>query len=175
MYVPVGSVIVDPTYGRGVFYKNVDLRRHTTVFTDLGSGGPRLEALPYENDSADAFVLDPPYLNGGVAPKTSLNKCYKNPGHNSYQAVLRMYLRGSLEAHRVLRQRGVLIVKCQPCVADHRQYPIHAHLTMTLPLFGLEIIDEFLLISNQVPIMRHARQQHARKNHSYFLVFKKTR
>lgn len=174
MYVKPGSAIADVTYGKGVFWRKVTPGRYLLTSSDL-QDGVDFTALPYPDEAYDALVIDPPYMNGGAGVKESLNKCYKNPGYNSYEAVYRLYLRGILEAHRVLRKKGVLVVKCQPCVADHVQKPIHVHLITQLPTLGFRFEDEFILHAHAKPMMRHTAQQHARKNHSYFLVFSKVR
>lgn len=175
LYVKPRSRIADVTYGRGVFWRKVPEGVYQLTASDL-STGIDFTALPYADASYDALVIDPPYMNGGADPQQSLNDCYKNPGANSYEAVYRLYIRGILEAHRVLRKGAVLIVKCQPCVADHVQKPIHSHLIAGLPPMGFRFDDEFVLHADAQPLMRHgSTQQHARKNHSYFLVFTKVR
>jgi len=174
MYVKHGALVADTTYGKGVFWRAVDESLYRLSKSDLADGTDALK-LPHTDSSFDALVFDPPYLNGGKGAKESINKCYKNPGHNSYEAVLRLYLAAALEAYRVLRRDGVWIVKCQPGVADHVQRPVHVHLISTLPLIGMRFEDEFVLHASATPVMRHVTQKHARKNHSYFLVFRKVR
>lgn len=175
IYVPVGSRVVDVTYGKGVFWKQINESQYEITKHDLGADGVDCRALPHGDGEFDAHVFDPPYMNGGSGVKASLNNCYKNPGHNSYEAVLRLYVLGCLEGYRVVKRDGVLIVKCQPGIADHVQRPIHVHLITMLPWMGLRFEDEFVLSSQAPPIQRHQKQQHARKNHSYFLVFRKVR
>ena len=174
LYVKPSARIADVTYGKGVFWRLVEPGLYSVEKSDL-QDGVDFRDLPYEDESFDAFVLDPPYLNGGKGAKQSLNRCYKNPGHNSYQAVLRLYLAGTLEAYRVLRRNGIFFVKCQPCVADHRQYFTQQDLNEILSRLGFRCEDEFVLHPSALPMVRHARQQHARKNHSYLLVFRKVR
>lgn len=174
LYVPPGSLVADVTYGKGVFWRRIPEGCYRLTPSDLQTGVD-FTRLPYSDGEYDALILDPPYMNGGAGVKESLNKCYKNPGANSYEAVFRLYMKGILEAHRVLRKGGILVVKCQPCVADHVQKPVHSHLIAGLPPLGFRFEDEFVLHADAVPMMRHAEQQHARKNHSYFLVFSKVR
>lgn len=168
MYVRPGARIADVTYGRGVFWRNVDESIYDLVKSDAELD---LCHLPYENDSFDAVVLDPPYMNGGGGVKDSVERCYKNGGGNgSHQAVMALYFSGILEARRILRKGGVLFVKCQPAIADHKQKPTHVWIWEFMPVIGIRIEDEFLLVQTTVPLMRHRGQQHARKNHSYLIV-----
>ena len=63
LHVPIGSTVADVTYGQGVFWRNVDTAQYTLLATDLKTGVD-CRALPYEDDSIDAVVFDPPYMEG---------------------------------------------------------------------------------------------------------------
>lgn len=174
MYVPFGARVADVTYGRGVFWKNIPAGNYDLVASDLLTGVD-FRSLPYEDNSFDAVVLDPPYMNGGGNVKASLDKCYKtsgpeNGGNMCHENVIALYLGGILEARRVLKRKGILMIKCQPAVADHQQKLTHVQLMTVLPMIGFRIEDEFILKQAVTPMMRHTVQQHARKNHSYLLV-----
>ena len=169
MYMPVGSKIADVTWGKGVFWRNVPPGDYDLHPSDLQTGVD-FTRLPYEADTFDGVVFDPPYMNGGTNVKESIDKCYKNNGNMCHENVVALYLAGILEARRVLKRQGVLFVKCQPAVADHKQNMTHVQIMTILPMIGFRIEDEFILNQNVVPLMRHQTQQHARKNHSYLLV-----
>lgn len=174
MYVSLGARVADVTYGRGVFWRNVPEGSYDLVASDL-QDGVDFTRLPYEANSFDAVVFDPPYMNGGGNVKESVERCYKtsgadNGGNMCHENVVALYLAGILEARRVLRRKGVLFIKCQPAVADHQQKMTHVQLMTVLPMIGFRIEDEFILKQTVTPLMRHATQQHARKNHSYLLV-----
>ena len=77
MYANKGDVIYDVTYGKGVFWRNVNINDYNFKGTDL-MGGVDFTNLPYEDDSADIVVLDPPYMHGGATVKKSINDCYQN-------------------------------------------------------------------------------------------------
>jgi len=77
MYVVEGAIVADVTYGRGVFWRNVDQGKYQLKATDLQMGVD-FRALPYEAASIDALILDPPYMHGGATVKDSINQCYKN-------------------------------------------------------------------------------------------------
>lgn len=169
MYMPVGSKIADVTFGKGVFWRNVPPADYDLHSSDLQTGVD-FTRLPYETDTFDGVVFDPPYMNGGTNVKESIDKCYKNNGNMCHENVVALYLAGILEARRVLKRQGILFVKCQPAVADHKQNMTHVQIMTVLPMIGFRIEDEFILKQNVVPLMRHQTQQHARKNHSYLLV-----
>jgi len=63
LHVPDGARIADVTYGSGVFWRNVDVSRYDLIPSDIATGID-CRNLPYEADSFDALVLDPPYMEG---------------------------------------------------------------------------------------------------------------
>jgi hypothetical protein len=91
-----------------------------------------------------------------------------------HEAVLDLYFQASKEAHRILKKEGLFIVKCQDEVCANRQRLTHVEIINELSSKGFEILDLFVIIRNGKPgVSRMKKQRHARKNHSYFLVFKK--
>jgi DNA adenine methylase len=73
----------------------------------------------------------------------------------------------------VLRPDGILIVKCQDEVCSHRQRFTHLEVTNAYQAMGFYAKDLFVLVRRDRPLTRLKKQQHARKNHSYFMVFVK--
>ena len=92
-----------------------------------------------------------------------------------YQAaVLAFYLDAAQEAQRVLRHRGVLLVKCQDAVSAGRQHLTHVDIINALRERGMYAKDLFILGRANAPaVSRILRQVHARKAHSYLIVFTK--
>ena len=86
-----------------------------------------------------------------------------------------MYYRAGAEAYRILRQDGVLIVKCQDEVSANTQRLTHVEIINHFAQRGFYAKDLFVVMRTNSPcITRLKKQVHARKNHSYFLVFVKT-
>jgi hypothetical protein len=189
LHVPRGAVIADVTYGKGVFWRKVDLEDYELKGTDLQTGVDATE-LPYEDDSLDALVLDPPYMEGlfrkstehmagggthgafrdrysnGKATKTS------NGQPKWHDAVLDLYFRAGEEAKRCLKLGGTFIVKCQDEVSANRQRLTHVELINHFEGQDFYCKDLFVVVRRNKPgISRVKKQVHARKNHSYFLVF----
>ena len=63
LYVPVGAEIADVTYGKGVFWKRINQADYHLHFSDIKMGID-CRNLPYDNQSMDCVVLDPPYMEG---------------------------------------------------------------------------------------------------------------
>jgi len=183
LYVPPGSKIADITYGKGVFWKDVKLEQYEITKSDI-KHGIDCRALPYSDRIFDCVVFDPPYMHtpGGTAHEGHQNyeSYYKNNGTGNgtdkkyHEAVLALYFLGSKEAWRVLKPGGILIVKCQDEVCACKQRLTHVEIInyLTPTMFFVE--DLFVLMRTNKPgVSRVLRQRHARKNHSYFLVFRK--
>jgi len=185
LYVPKGSLVADVTFGRGVFWKGIPEGDYDLRATDL-KDGVDFRNLPYTNGELDALVLDPPYMHspGGTAHRGHQNfeTYYRNnqatspAGFKYHDAVLRLYLEGILEAFRVLRHKGVLILKCQDQVCAGHMRLTGVELAHYLVHNGWKVEDLFVLMANNHPgISRLKKQQHSRRNHSYFLVARKSK
>lgn len=182
LYVPAGARVADITFGQGVFWKKVPKGAYKVRPSDIKLGVD-CRALPYAADSFDCVVFDPPYMHtpGGTAHQNHQNfehYYYNNGTSNSekkyHEAVLDLYFLGSAEAHRVLRPNGVFIVKCQDEVCANKQRLTHVELINELTNMGFVIEDLFVVLRRNKPgVSRMLKQVHARKNHSYFLVFRK--
>lgn len=184
LYVAPGSLIADVTYGKGVFWKNVASETYRLLPTDL-STGVDCRALPYEDVSLDVGVFDPPYMHtpGGTAHQghQHFEAYYRNnEGYSTsakyHEAVLELYFQGGKELQRVLREEGILIVKCQDEVCANRQRLTHVEIISHYETsLGMICEDLFVLVSEKKPgVSRLKKQVHTRKNHSYFLVFRKS-
>lgn len=192
LYVPEGSSIADVTYGKGVFWKKVDKEAYDLHFSDIKTGVD-CRALPYDDQVMDCVVLDPPYMEGfyrrnsehlaGNGTFSSFRSAYsdgstyeqKEGAPKYHDAVLDMYYSAAREALRVLKRKGILIVKCQDEVSANKQRLTHVEIINEYTKYGLIVEDLFVMVRNNRPnVSTLKRQVHARKNHSYFLVFRKT-
>ena len=96
----------------------------------------------------------------------------KGPFLRTVVVILELYKEAGREASRVLRERGVFIVKCQDEVCSNRQRFTHVEIIQVYEEFGFVAEDLFVVVRQNRPGVSSAvRQVHARKNHSYFLVF----
>lgn len=181
LYIPKGSRVADVTYGSGVFWRNVKKDHYELVASDIATGMDCRD-LPYDDASFDALVLDPPYMHtpGGTAHQNHQNfeKYYRNNGGEAgsekkyHEAVLDLYFRAGREAWRVLKDEGIFIVKCQDEVCANQQRLTHVEIINEFATFGFACKDLFVLVRKGKPgVSRMLKQIHARKNHSYFLVF----
>lgn len=190
LHVPDDSVVADITYGKGVFWRNVDPKQYKLLSTDIKYGNC-WTSLPYADESVDAVVFDPPYMEGlyrktkcamaGSGTHKAFQEFYsdgstqdKNANRKYHDAVLEAYRSVIPEVKRVLRKHGVFIVKCQDEVSANRQKLTHVELIWAYENLGFYCKDIFVVVRRNAPVIsRLVKQKHARKNHSYFLVFER--
>ncbi|MDQ3747579.1 MAG: site-specific DNA-methyltransferase [Acidobacteriota bacterium] len=194
LHVPEGSLIADVTWGNGVFWQNVSPDKYRLLPTDIATGMD-CRQLSYTNNSLDCVVLDPPYMEGfyrkspdnkagsgshsafaeAYSNGDEINEDLENEGTKKWHAaVTDMYFKAGKEALRVLRKNGVLIVKCQDEVSAGKQWLTHVEIINRYEELGFYTKDLFVVVRNNRPsVSRLITQKHARKNHSYFLVFVK--
>jgi ubiquinone/menaquinone biosynthesis C-methylase UbiE len=78
------------------------------------------------------------------------------------------------EFYRVLKDKGVLVCKIQDSISSGKQFLSHIELINQAIKLGFYPKDIFILLSKNVILSpKHNKQQHARKFHSYFVVFNK--
>lgn len=185
LHVPLGATVADVTYGKGVFWREVPKSKYKLLATDIAMGVD-CRSLPYDSESVDCVVLDPPYMEGffrksssekaGSGTHNSFRNYYSNGDEASngpkwHEAVTDLYFSAGREARRVLRDNGILIVKCQDEVSANRQCLTHVEIINEYEKLGFYLKDLFIVVRKNKPgVSRLKKQVHARKNHSYFLV-----
>jgi hypothetical protein len=191
LYVPKAARGCDVTHGKGAFW-TPEAYSHVAAdsyFTDLADGGACLSDLPYGDQTLAYHVLDPPYICGAFRPKraqqahqrhSDFKARYGNHNGTGYKgkyyhaAVEAIYTDGLREAWRVLRRGGIQITKCADEVSNHTQHLTHCFVVNAAVKLGFEVLDLFVVVRADKPHGRRIkRQEHALKNHSYFLVFRK--
>jgi len=155
----------------------------------------------FDDAMFDATIVDPPYAvkKAGRHHKGSLwakekrpkgdsyllntNASYGGTGgrehaaHDRFGIVnahmtagenIELYLAIAKEAYRVLRPRCVLILKTQDNATEYK-------LPILMKITGFRLEDLFVVVQKGIPPWdpKWKKQNHARKNHSYFIVHRK--
>jgi ParB family chromosome partitioning protein len=198
LHVEPGARVADVTYGKGVFWKQIPNTAFDLHATDLdpekSPTGESIDCrdLPYDDNEFDVVVLDPPYaegffrrnkdmLAGGSGSHSNFRDHYSNgevvdtKGSKYHGAVVDLYCEAGIEAQRVLKDDGTLIVKTQDEVSANTQELTHVQIINFYEAkLGMYTKDLFIVVRSNTPAVSGVHNQvHARKNHSYFLVFEK--
>lgn len=171
-YLHADWLTLDPTWGRGTFWK---LWRPDRLIThDLEPDGIDFRDMAYPDDHFDAVVFDPPYkLNG--KPTEAVDARYGVAG--AYQSVEDrhwMIKNGITECIRVLKPGGYLMVKAQDQVSGGKVRWQTIEFSRHAELWGAELVD-MLHFESYRPQPEGRAQHHARRNYSSMLVCRKDR
>lgn len=172
---------VDMTYANGAFWKNlpdpilkfdIDPQTPDTTYADSTS-------LPLPPFCINSVMFDPPfltYVRNGRDHDSIMSKRFG--GYWKYDELEAHYSKTITEAHRVLSDKGIFVIKCQDIIHNHRMYCTHLNvMKWATDLFRLR--DLFILTAkHRMPIPpteghKPKVQKHARIHHSYFMVLEK--
>lgn len=123
VYSGPGARILDMTYGKGVFWKNIPAGKYNVTTNDMIQKADHQQdfrKMSFESGSFNAVVLDPPYAYSPKSTvKESIAGCYglnNSVDISNMQKVLELYEDGIREARRLLSKEGILIVKTQDII-----------------------------------------------------------
>jgi len=178
------DIELDPTYGNGNFYRGkvkepkfkFDIK---PKFADVIAS--EVTNLPIKNDSISTAIFDPPFLatkGKSLLMDDDSNKINKRFGvFDTEKELFRFYIDSLKEFYRVLKQKGILIFKCQDKISSSTQYMSHVFIINEAEKLGFYTKDLFVLLSKHriVANWQLKNQKNARKFHSYFLVLEKNK
>jgi hypothetical protein len=179
-----GDRIADVTFGRGRFWRKVDLSLYDFRPSGLLTVPEHpydFRYLPYRSCDFDIHVFDPPYIHQrrGQSRQPIHGADYKNAETTrrfSYAEIIQLFRDGMAEGHRILRQGGLMLVKCQDQIDEagtQRMAHIEVH-DIAVKELGMEVEELFILTQKSTLLHFGRSPRHARKNHSYLWVFRKT-
>jgi hypothetical protein len=169
---------LDPTYGRGVFWKV--WRPEKLVKTDIDptkspnkKAGVDFTKMPWKDESFQAVVFDPPYKLTGTS-QTASDARYGVKGGEKVAAILLLMTDGLEECARVVAKKGYVLAKCQPQVVSGHVVWQDLIMIEAGKKAGLELVDRLDMIgtSRKQP-MEGRKQKHAHGRASTLLVFRK--
>jgi hypothetical protein len=184
-YLRAEWLTLDPTYGKGRWW--TVWQPAVLVASDLytiplsGGLGVDFRDLSHDDSTFDAVAFDSPYkLNG--TPTAEVDGQYGVDVVRSWRERHELIRDGLAECARVLRSKGVLLLKCQDQVCSGAVRWQTDEFTTHAERLGLRKVDrlDFLTSSRPQPPRSRADgqpsvQQHARRNYSTLLVFEKGR
>jgi hypothetical protein len=174
LHCPQG-IDVDPTYSKGVFYKNgIDQpRKKFDLYPQTDdTKKANAAALPLQDESETSIMFDPPFIVGHTKDKPTGIIGERFHGFRYIKDLWAWYDECLFEFYSILKKDGVLIFKCQDTVSSGKQWFSHVHIINEAERLGFYTKDMFVLnAKSRIIGHNHKNQKHARKFHSYFLVF----
>lgn len=176
--------VLDPTYGKGIWWKEWKPRR--LVKHDVVMDGVDFRNLPHPDGHFDVVAFDPPYVSAGGRATTTIKAFYDQYGlrdaPTSPALLQRLINDGLTEQHRVVKKRGFVLCKTMNYVSSGHLW-LGVHETIEHAQFlGFEVWDMLLFLGDARMQPKRTRkdgqkvrQQHARQNYSTLLVLKKKR
>ena len=171
---------LDLTYGNGSFYKNCDDPVHCLDIEPLKNHVIRScsTSTPFDDCVINSAVFDPPfltYVRSAREGNGSMIMSGRFSGYWRYDELEEHYKKTITEAQRILKKKGVLIIKCQDIIHNHKMHCTHCNVINWGDESGFRLKDLFVLpAKSRLPSPnRKGIQKHARIFHSYFLVFEK--
>jgi hypothetical protein len=174
-------LIVDATVNTGRFWRG---SRRRVLGMDIESRyAPSLVgdnmAMPFRSDAIDVLVYDPPHVPNQGRDRAKdftrrfglgLKSAVEN-GHN----FTHLYAAFVREAHRVVREEGILLCKITDYVHNHRLQWAHLEMVRAATDAGFKACDCIVKIRG-APIVdpKWKTAHHARRQHCYWLVFRKS-
>lgn len=170
----------DLTFGNGQFWKEIEkpLNRF-----DIDDSLPDLTAAcsstqtPLDDHSVGSCMFDPPfltYVRAGREGNGNMAMAKRFSGYWRYDELAEHYQQTAKEAGRIIKKKGVFVVKCQDIIHNHKMHCTHANMIQWCSEW-FRLKDLFILpAKHRMPSPNRAgSQKHARIFHSYFLVFER--
>jgi hypothetical protein len=174
LHCPQGFEL-DPTYSTGRFYSGIPQPKYKFDIDPRGPGVIQADVrhLPVKDNSINSIMFDPPFVIKNVTTRDLTGIVEKRfSAYPSAEALYDFYYQSIKEFQRILIPGAVLVFKCQDTIDSGRQYLSHVQIVNMAEQSGFYTKDLFILCAHK-RIISQNRQFHARKYHSYFLVFLK--
>lgn len=179
LYLTKSMHVLDPTYGRGRWWTRWQPNRLTA--SDIVPGRAEFvadfTAMPWCPESFDVIAFDPPYVCVGGRKTTGLPDMHDRYGltdaPSTPWSVQTQIDRGLAECKRVVRRKGLVLVKCQDYISSGKFFPGTFHTQSMAAHLGLELIDRLEHYGPVRPQPPGRRQVHARRNLSTLFVFRR--
>ena len=178
LYLDGANYDLDPCYSKGKFYEDLEtptikLDKNPqddgeTIKNDITEDG-----LPHQNNSIKSIVFDPPFMFGkhGKTEQNIMTKRFTM--FDNWGELELMYKKSLQEFYRVLTKCGIVAFKCQD-YTDSKTTLTHCYVYNWAIEQGFKVEDLFIMVCKGGRIWNSDLiQRHARKYHSYWIVFRK--
>ena len=173
---------LDCTYSKGSFWKNLPQPKHKTDLIPFNDTvlQANSENLPFDDMSMKYIMYDPPFIISGKTYKDNKEGssiiAKRFEGYFTYQDLKQNYYNTLKELYRVCDNNGIVVMKSQDTVSGGKNHFTHVMVVNMAIELGFYPKDLFILVAkNRLNSFggKWTKQEHARKHHSYFLIFQK--
>lgn len=176
LYINGNSFECDITYSRGVFYKHIPQPlMKFDKYPQFEDVNPLDKFYDIEDNSLSSVVVDLPFV---IMGKEVNYKSMMADRFNSFHTVRELYDTNKSILQHVyskLSKGGILVFKTMDIIYGGVQHWICNYVQNTAQEIGLKMVDMFILSARTKVLTNvNKNQRHARKFHSYFLVFSKS-
>lgn len=178
LHIKRKQIDCDLTYSIGCFYKHLPQPvLKYDKYPQIEGVLPLESAFNLEADTLHSIVVDLPFIIRNNKGGKSINTYKIANRFNSFGSVKKLYDANDYIlslAYDKLEKKGILIVKTMDVIFAGKQHWVANYVINKATDLGFEMIDLFILIANKKLLRSDGCiQHHARKFHSYFLVFRK--
>lgn len=175
---------LDCTYSRGLFWKDLPQPRIKTDLVPITDDTIQADSehLPFDDNSMETIMYDPPFVISGKLYKENKDGssviAKRFEGYTTYEKLTTNYYNTLTELYRVCNKNGLVVMKCQDTVSGGKNHFTHAMVMSMAMKIGFYPRDLFILLAKMRINSfggKWNKQEHARKYHSYFWVFEKTK
>jgi len=168
---------LDPTFSKGVFYKNFPEPR---LKSDLISQRDDVRQSDCRNlewisdESINSIMFDPPFLFRDRKSVNNDKMCSRFSYFQTFNELILMYTDSLKEFYRILKPKKFLVVKCQDMTDGSKPfYDTHCDTIKIARDIGFSLYDIGILVKKNKIIRKSKKQNCLRKVHSYYLIFRK--
>lgn len=175
---------LDCTYSRGLFWKDLKGPKIKTDLVPITKETLQADSenLPFEDGQMKSIMYDPPFVISGKLYKENKEGssviAKRFEGYTTYEKLTKNYFESLKELYRVTEDKGFVVMKCQDTVSGGKNHFTHAMVMSMAMEIGFYPRDLFILLAKMRINSFGGKwnsQHHARKYHSYFWVFEKTK
>lgn len=179
-YIRDSDLVLDPTYGRGNWWKEY---RPKKLVTRTHINGFDFRHMNFSNDMFDVVAFDPPYVSKGGRDTSGIQEMDGAYGMDDApstpEGVQKLINAGLYEMRRVCKPNGKILVKCKNYISSGKFFPGVFNTQKWAEQIRLDVVDLFIHYGSPGPQPTinldgsPRKQVHARNNYSVLFVFQK--
>lgn len=175
LYCKCKPIQCDLTYSTGKMWKGLHIPKYCF---DLKPELPFVKQLD-ESRLYESFfqscILDLPFIIHPYPKEANAIICNRFDAFSSEQELLETNTSMLRLAHQILKNKAICVVKTQDTCYAGKQIWTHTYVMNEAEKIGFKIEDVFICLAKNMLVNQNNKARHARKQHCYFIVLRKTK